>query len=78
MLIAHSGGFSLFELVVFIISVAIIYAYAANRFAHHNYIQSKMYGDEEEDIRLTSKQSGEALKKNKVKRNEEENESESE
>jgi len=31
--IAHSGGFSLFELVVFIISVAIIYAYAANRFA---------------------------------------------
>lgn len=29
----HSGGFSLFELVVFIISVAIIYAYAANRFA---------------------------------------------
>lgn len=30
---AHSGGFSLFELVVFIISVAIIYAYAANRFA---------------------------------------------
>ncbi|MBL4573778.1 MAG: hypothetical protein JKY86_11985 [Gammaproteobacteria bacterium] len=33
MSIAHSGGFSLFELVVFIISVAIIYAYAANRFA---------------------------------------------
>ena len=30
---AQSGGFSLFELVVFIISVAIIYAYAANRFA---------------------------------------------
>lgn len=29
----QSGGFSLFELVVFIISVAIIYAYAANRFA---------------------------------------------
>ena len=29
----RSGGFSLFELVVFIISVAIIYAYAANRFA---------------------------------------------
>lgn len=28
-----SAGFSLFELVVFIISVAIIYAYAANRFA---------------------------------------------
>jgi general secretion pathway protein G len=28
-----AGGFSLFELVVFIISVAIIYAYAANRFA---------------------------------------------
>ncbi|MEX0965247.1 MAG: hypothetical protein WDZ52_14535 [Pseudohongiellaceae bacterium] len=33
MSIARSGGFSLFELVVFIISVAIIYAYAANRFA---------------------------------------------
>lgn len=33
MAIARSGGFSLFELVVFIISVAIIYAYAANRFA---------------------------------------------
>ncbi len=31
--IKQSGGFSLFELVVFIISVAIIYAYAANRFA---------------------------------------------
>ncbi len=28
-----SAGFSLFELVVFIISVAILYAYAANRFA---------------------------------------------
>lgn len=28
------AGFSLFELVVFIISVAIIYAYAANRFAN--------------------------------------------
>ncbi len=31
--ISRSAGFSLFELVVFIISVAIIYAYAANRFA---------------------------------------------
>lgn len=30
---AGAAGFSLFELVVFIISVAIIYAYAANRFA---------------------------------------------
>ncbi len=29
----RNSGFSLFELVVFIISVAIIYAYAANRFA---------------------------------------------
>jgi type II secretory pathway pseudopilin PulG len=29
----RAAGFSLFELVVFIISVAIIYAYAANRFA---------------------------------------------
>lgn len=31
--ISRAGGFSLFELVVFIICVAIIYAYAANRFA---------------------------------------------
>lgn len=31
--IQKNEGFSLFELVVFIISVAIIYAYAANRFA---------------------------------------------
>ncbi|NKB33370.1 MAG: hypothetical protein GKR91_09755 [Pseudomonadales bacterium] len=31
--IHKAAGFSLFELVVFIISVAIIYAYAANRFA---------------------------------------------
>lgn len=31
--VSRQKGFSLFELVVFIISVAIIYAYAANRFA---------------------------------------------
>ena len=31
--LAGSGGFSLFELVVFIICVAIIYASAANRFS---------------------------------------------
>lgn len=31
--LARSGGFSLFELVVFIICVAIVYAVAANRFA---------------------------------------------
>lgn len=31
--LSSSAGFSLFELVVFIVAVAIIYAYAANRFA---------------------------------------------
>lgn len=34
------------------------------RFAHLNYKQSKMYGDEEEDIRLTSKQVAEKKKHN--------------
>ena len=49
------------------------------RFAHHNYIQSKIYGDEEEDIRLTSKQVGKQFKKQKAKyKKDEKNEAESE